>query len=45
MSLESDWKDFLEDGKPKLAGIVVCLNKKQQFLIMRSDRDWETKSF
>ena len=40
MSLESDWKDFLEDGKPKLAGIVVCLNKKQQFLIIRrSDID------
>ena len=35
-----DWKKFLNEGELKTVGIVVCLNDKQQFLIIRrSDID------
>ena len=34
------WKKFLTEGELKTVGIVVCLNEKQQFLIIRrSDID------
>ena len=34
------WKQFLTEGELKTVGIVVCLNDKQQFLIIRrSDID------
>jgi len=29
------WNDFLAEGELKTVGIIVCLNKKQQFLIIR----------
>jgi len=34
MSLNK-WNKFITEGKNKEAGIVVCLNDKQQFLIIR----------
>ena len=34
------WKQFLTEGELKTVGIVVCLNDKQQFLVIRrSDID------
>ncbi len=40
MSLNNEWKSFLTKSKVKAAGIVICLNKNQQFLIIRrSDMD------
>ena len=34
------WNRFLTEGELKTVGIVVCLNDKQQFLIIRrSDID------
>ena len=34
------WNKFLTEGEKKTVGIVVCLNDKQQFLILRrSDID------
>tara|TARA_R110002110_G_scaffold200818_1_gene411555 strand:+ start:221 stop:673 length:453 start_codon:yes stop_codon:yes gene_type:complete len=34
------WKEFLTEGELKTVGVVVCLNDKQQFLIIRrSDID------
>ena len=29
------WKNFLTEGELKTVGVVVCLNDKQQFLIIR----------
>ena len=38
--MKHTWKDFLTEGELKTVGIVVCLNDKQQFLIIRrSDID------
>jgi 8-oxo-dGTP pyrophosphatase MutT (NUDIX family) len=40
MPMKPSWKAFLTEGELKEVGIVVCLNKKQQFLIIRrSDID------
>ena len=40
MSLNNEWKSFLNENKVKTAGIIICLNEKQQFLIIRrSDMD------
>ena len=40
MSLNNEWKLFLNENKVKTAGIIICLNEKQQFLIIRrSDMD------
>ena len=35
MSLAKKWLKFLTEGELKTVGIVVCLNDKQQFLIIR----------
>ena len=35
MSLTKKWLKFLTEGELKTVGIVVCLNDKQQFLIIR----------
>ena len=38
--MKHTWKEFLTEGELKTVGIVVCLNNKQQFLIIRrSDID------
>tara|TARA_Y100001963_G_scaffold157758_1_gene254912 strand:- start:1014 stop:1466 length:453 start_codon:yes stop_codon:yes gene_type:complete len=38
--MKSKWKKFITEGELKTVGIVVCLNDKQQFLIIRrSDID------
>jgi 8-oxo-dGTP pyrophosphatase MutT (NUDIX family) len=40
MPIAYKWKNFLTEGELKTVGIVVCLNNKQQFLIIRrSDID------
>ena len=40
MSLGGKWASFLKEGDVKAAGIVVCLDDKQRFLIIRrSDID------
>ena len=38
--MKHSWKEFLTEGELKTVGIVVCLDDKQQFLIIRrSDID------
>ena len=38
--MKHSWNKFLTEGELKIVGIVVCLNDKQQFLIIRrSDID------
>lgn len=38
--MKYSWKSFLQEGKDSDVGVVVCLNEKQQFLILRrSDID------
>jgi 8-oxo-dGTP pyrophosphatase MutT (NUDIX family) len=38
--MKTSWKEFLTEDTPKTVGVVVCLNDKQQFLIIRrSDVD------
>ena len=38
--MKHTWKQFLAEGELKTVGVVVCLNDKQQFLIIRrSDID------
>jgi 8-oxo-dGTP pyrophosphatase MutT (NUDIX family) len=38
--MNPSWREFLTESGPSIAGIVVCLNDKQQFLIIRrSDID------
>ena len=38
--MKYSWKEFLTEGELKTVGVVVCLNDKQQFLIIRrSDID------
>ena len=40
MSISDKWLRYLTEGELKTVGIVVCLNDKQQFLIIRrSDID------
>ena len=40
MPMKYSWKAFLDEGKESEVGIVVCLNDKQQFLVLRrSDLD------
>jgi 8-oxo-dGTP pyrophosphatase MutT (NUDIX family) len=40
MSVNKKWQRFLTEAELKTVGIVACLNKKQQFLIIRrSDID------
>ena len=40
MPIKYSWKAFLGEGKESEVGIVVCLNDKQQFLVLRrSDLD------
>ena len=40
MSLKNKWKDFIQENKSNLAGIVVCIDDKRRFLIIRrSDID------
>ena len=40
MPINQSWRQFLAEGELKIAGIVVCLDEKQQFLILRrSDID------
>jgi 8-oxo-dGTP pyrophosphatase MutT (NUDIX family) len=40
MSIDDKWLRYLTEGELKTVGIVVCLNDKQQFLIIRrSDID------
>ncbi len=33
--MKYSWKSFLKEGKDSEAGIVVCLNDEQQFLILK----------
>ena len=33
--MNQDWKKFLSENKLQIAGIIVCLNDKNQFLIIR----------
>ncbi len=33
--MKYNWNTFLSEGELKTAGIVVCLDDKQQFLIIR----------
>ena len=35
MSIKNTWKSFVEQNKPTLAGIVVCVDSRQRFLIIR----------
>ncbi len=35
MSLKTTWGDFVKENKSRLAGIVVCIDDKQRFLIIR----------
>ena len=35
MSINNNWSTFLSENDRKVVGIVVCLNEKQQFLIIR----------
>ena len=38
--MKYSWNSFLQEGKDSDVGVVVCLNEKQQFLILRrSDID------
>ena len=38
--MKYSWKTFIGEGKESEVGIVVCLNDKQQFLVLRrSDLD------
>ena len=38
--MRDKWKEFITEGELKTVGIVVCINDKQQFLIIRrSDID------
>ena len=33
--MKHKWKEFLTEGELKTVGVVVCLNDKQQFLVIR----------
>ena len=35
MQINSKWEDFVDDDKPKAAGIVVCMDDDNNFLIIR----------
>ena len=35
MPIAYKWKSFLTEGELRTVGIIVCLNEKQQFLIIR----------
>jgi len=35
MSINNNWSTFLSENDRRAVGIVVCLNEKQQFLIIR----------
>ena len=40
MPLRNKWRDFIQENKSDLAGIVVCVDDKRRFLIIRrSDID------
>tara|TARA_R110002020_G_scaffold63344_1_gene169167 strand:+ start:3975 stop:4433 length:459 start_codon:yes stop_codon:yes gene_type:complete len=36
--MKHTWKGFLTEGELKTVGVVVCLNDKQQFLIIRRSK-------
>ena len=36
--MNQDWKSFLKEGELKIAGIVVCIDDKNRFLVLRRSK-------